>query len=94
MKLRQITVISQDVLSEGGRELATPCRRVAACGVLHNPYAGGPPVDDFSELVDLSVEAGHVLTARALEALGTLSRAAMARRSSSAQPAISNTAPA
>jgi hypothetical protein len=63
MKLRQVTVISQDVLSEGGRELATPCRRVAACGVLHNPFAGRPPIDDFSELVDLSVEAGRILTA-------------------------------
>jgi hypothetical protein len=72
MKLRQITVISQDVLSEGGRELAAPCRRVAACGVLHNPFAGRPAIDDFSELVDISVEAGRVLTARALEALGTL----------------------
>jgi hypothetical protein len=72
MKMRQITVISQDVLSEGGRELKTPCRRVAACAVLQNPHAGGAPIDDFSGLVDLSVEAGKVLTARALEALGDL----------------------
>jgi len=72
MKMRQITVITQDVLSEGGRELATPCRRVAACGVLHNPFAGLPPIDDFTTLVDLSVEAGRILTARALEALGKL----------------------
>jgi hypothetical protein len=72
MKFRQITVIAQDVLSEGGRELETPCRRVAACGVLHNPHAGKPPIDDFSGLVDLSVEAGKVLTARALAALGDL----------------------
>jgi hypothetical protein len=72
MKFRQITVISQDVFSEGGRELTTPCKRVAACGVLHNPHAGKPPLDDFTGLVDLSVEAGKVLTARALEALGTL----------------------
>ncbi|MBR1122256.1 amino acid synthesis family protein [Bradyrhizobium lablabi] len=72
MKFRSITVISQDVLSEGGRELASPCRRVAACGVLHNPHAGQPPLDDFTGLVELSVEAGKVLTSRALEALGTL----------------------
>lgn len=72
MKLRQITVITQDVLSEGGRELKSPCRRVAACGVLANPYAGKPPIDDFSDLVDISVEAGKVLTARAMEALGSL----------------------
>src|ERR1051325_3159542 len=69
---RQITVISQDVLSEGGRVLATPCRRVAACGMLHNPHAGGAPIDEFSGLVDLSVRAGEVLTERALAALKPL----------------------
>jgi len=73
MKLRQISVIVQDVLSEGGRELSSPCRRVAACGVLPNPYAGKASIDDFSELVDMSVEAGEVLTRRALEALGDIS---------------------
>jgi hypothetical protein len=72
MKFRQITVISQDILSEGERELSAPCKRVAACGVLHNPYAGLPPLDDFSSLADLSVEAGEVLTARALAALAPL----------------------
>jgi Amino acid synthesis len=72
MKFRHITVVSQDVLSEGGRDLATPCKRVAACGVLHNPHAGKSPIDDFTGLVDLSVEAGRVLTSRALEALGPI----------------------
>lgn len=72
VKFRHVTVIAQDVLSEGGRELVTPCRRVAACGVLTNPFAGKPAIDDFTTLVELSVEAGKVLTARALEALGSL----------------------
>jgi Amino acid synthesis len=72
MKFRQITVIGQEVLSEGGRELATPCKRVAACGVLRNPHAGSAPIDDFSELVELSVQAGKVLTERALAALSPL----------------------
>ena len=72
MRFRQITVINQEVLSEGGRELATPCRRVAACGVLTNPQAGRPPIDDFSELVELSFRADEVLTARALAALAPL----------------------
>jgi Amino acid synthesis len=72
LMFRQITVIAQDVLSEGGRALAAPCRRVAACGVLHNPHAGGPPIDDFSGLVELSFKAGEVLTARALAALTPL----------------------
>lgn len=70
MKFRQITLVSQEIFSEGGRELSAPCKRVAACGVLQNPQAGKPPIDDFTELVDLSVEAGKVLTTRALGALG------------------------
>lgn len=69
---RQVTVVSQDIYSEGGRELKTPSKRVAACGVLHNPHAGKAPIDDFAGLVELSVEAGKVLTARALETLAPL----------------------
>ncbi len=72
MKLRQVTVIVQDVLSEGGRELVRPTRRVAACGALQNPFAGGPSIDDFSRLAEISVEAGKILTDRALSALGEL----------------------
>jgi hypothetical protein len=72
MKFREITVISQAIFSEGGRELSTPCKRVAACAVLHNPHAGRPSIDDFSDLVELSVEAGEVLTSRAVAALQPL----------------------
>ena len=72
MELRKIAVFVDDVLSEGGRELASPTRRVAACGVIRNPFAGKPPIDDFAELVDISVDAGEVLTQRALEALGEI----------------------
>lgn len=72
MKFREITTIAQEILSEGGRALSTPCKRVAACGVLHNPYAGRPPLDDFADLVALSIAAGDVLTARALAALQPL----------------------
>ena len=72
MELRKIAIFVDDVLSEGGRELASPTRRVAACGVIRNPFAGKPPIDDFSELVDISVDVGEVLTQRALEALGEI----------------------
>src|SRR6516162_8061135 len=72
MKFREITVVAQEIFSEGGRELASPCKRVAACGVLHNPHAGEAAIDDFSGLVDLSVAAGEVLTAEALAGLGPL----------------------
>ena len=72
MTFRQITIISQDIFSEGGREVAGRCKRVAACGVLVNPHAGGPPIDDFSRLVELSYAAGEILTTRALRALRPL----------------------
>ena len=72
MELRKIAIFVDDVLSEGGRKLASPTRRVAACGVIRNPFAGKPPIDDFSDLVDISVDAGEVLTQRALEALGEI----------------------
>lgn len=72
MNMRQIYVTVQDIFSEGGRQVSSPARRVAACGVVHNPFAGMPPIDDFSELVDLSVEAGEILTKRALDALGDM----------------------
>jgi hypothetical protein len=72
MKFRQITLVSQEVFSEGGRELAVPSRRAAACGVVHNSHANRAPIDDFAELVDLSVAAGEILSARALDALGPM----------------------
>ena len=72
MELRKIAIFVDDVLSEGGRKLVSPTRRVAACGVIRNTFAGKPTIDDFSELVDISVDAGEVLTQRALEALGEI----------------------
>ncbi|MBN9488032.1 MAG: amino acid synthesis family protein [Alphaproteobacteria bacterium] len=72
MDIRQIAVISQEILSEGGRALAKPTRRVAAAAVLRNPFVG-QQLDDFSALVDLSVKAGELLTTRALAALAPLS---------------------
>jgi hypothetical protein len=72
MKIRSLTVISREISSEGGRELAAPTKRVAACAVLHNPFAGKPSIDDFTRLVEMSVEAGELLTTRALSAIAPL----------------------
>ena len=69
MELRQIVVQCQEVRSEGGRTPATPTLRAAACAVLRNPYAGGAPLDDFTPLVERSVEVGELLTQRALALL-------------------------
>jgi hypothetical protein len=72
MTIRQVILIDQEVRSEAGRAAAIPTRRVAACAVLANPFAARPAVDDHGLLVDLSVEAGTLLTERALTALGGL----------------------
>jgi hypothetical protein len=94
MKLRQITVISQDVLSEGGRELATPCRRVAACGVCITLLP-----DAFRSTISPSLSIFRSKPATFLprgrsKRSARLSLAATARRLLSALLAISNTAPA
>lgn len=68
MKIRQIVLIDQEILSEGGRETATPARRIAACAVVSNPFVG-VLLDDHIALVDLSVQIGAVLTEKALKAL-------------------------
>lgn len=72
MTIRQVILIDQEVRSEAGRATAIPTRRVAACAVLTNPFAGTPAADDHGPLVDLSVEVGTLLTERALKALGGL----------------------
>lgn len=71
MDIRQIVLIDQEVRREGARSVQPPTRRVAAAAVLRNPGVG-KDLDDFTELVDLSVACGEILTARALEALGPL----------------------
>jgi hypothetical protein len=71
-EIRQLVLVDQEVRREGGRDLAAPTRRVAAAAVLENPLAGKPFSEDLSELVDISVRAGKLLTERALEALAPL----------------------
>ena len=37
MQIRQTYLFVQEILQEGGRALAVPCRRVAACGATLGP---------------------------------------------------------
>ena len=77
MTFRQITTVTQEIFSEAGRALSAPCKRVAACGVMTNPHAGKPAIDDFSGLVELSLKAGEAQAQRAVLHLerGRLSKA-------------------
>lgn len=70
MAMRQIYLFDQEILSEAGRPVTPPARRVAAAAVLKNPLAGRGAVDDFGALADLSLEIGTTLAERALAALG------------------------
>lgn len=72
LEIRQVVLVDQEVWSEGGRQLAEPTRRVAACAVLRNPLAGQAGVEDLEGLVELSVQAGDLLAERALQALGPI----------------------
>ena len=72
MEIRQIVIIDHETWREAGREVAPPTRKVAACAVIANPFAGKPAQDDLAPMVELSVEVGTILTERALRALGDL----------------------
>lgn len=69
MELSRITVIEQEIWMHAGRAVAPPARRVAACGLLRNPFSGTPARDDHDALAELSVEAGEVLTEATLKRL-------------------------
>lgn len=69
MNIRDITIIEQETLASGGRTLAVPTRRVAACATIANPWAGRT-LDDHEPVVALSVEVGRLLAQKAAARLG------------------------
>lgn len=75
MNIRQIVVIEHETRQHAGRRVDPPARKVAACAVIANPFAGRAAQDDLSALVDLSAEIGAMLTERALQRLDAVPRA-------------------
>ncbi len=69
MKIRKLVTVVEEILSDGGRPVRRPLKKVAAVAVLENPFAGRY-VDDLAELVDAGEELGALLSKRATEALG------------------------
>lgn len=69
MEIRQIIMIEHETCRQAGRPVDPPARKVAACAVIANPFAGRPAQDDLTTLVDLSAEVGTLLTERALRRL-------------------------
>lgn len=69
MEIRKLVTIVEETLAEQGRQTEPRLRKVAAAAVVRNPYAGRYQ-EDLGEMVRFSEELGHLLGARAVEALG------------------------
>ena len=67
--IRKLAILLDETHREMGRDLARPIRRVVACAVIENPFAGRY-VEDLAELVAQGEELGALLAARAIAALG------------------------
>lgn len=63
------TIVEHKVI-EAGKLADTPLRRVAACAVIENPYAGRY-VEDLKPLIAASAELGRELAKLAVGAMGT-----------------------
>jgi hypothetical protein len=69
--LRKIVVNMEDVLIEGGRQVPRLNRIVVAAGVLKNPWADAPFVQDLKPAIDdIAPELAKVLVPRLVETIG------------------------
>jgi hypothetical protein len=68
IQIRKWATFRDEILSDGGRELDRPLRRVAVAVVCGNPYAGRWS-EDLTELIDFGEYLGDELMRRCQEAL-------------------------
>ena len=68
-KIRKLVTVVEETRTEMGLVVDPPTRRAAAIAVIENPFAGRY-VEDLSELIEVGEELGHMLTERAVAALG------------------------
>lgn len=71
LEIRTLFLQAEEIRTAGGtRDSGGPLRKVAACAVIRNPYAGKSWTPDLSALVEGSRKLGTLLGARAVELLG------------------------
>lgn len=70
MEILRLVTIIEDVLSEGGRKVETPYRRVAAAAVIKNPATGEKSGENQEQFFDIGKEIGYILTKAAMAPLG------------------------
>jgi hypothetical protein len=68
-KIRKLITVVDEVRLEQGRAVDPPLRRAAAVAVIENPFAG-QYIENLDPLIEMSVELGELLAARAVAALG------------------------
>jgi hypothetical protein len=69
IEIRKWATFREEILTDGGRALMRPLRRVAVAVVCSNPYAGRWS-EDLSELIDFGEYLGDEAMRRCQEALG------------------------
>lgn len=69
MNIRKIVIQVEETMSEAGRPVDPPSRKVTVAAVIANPYAG-KYVEDLAPLYDLGGQVSTLLVKRAMEALG------------------------
>ena len=67
--IRKLVTLLDETQREMRRDLPRPVRRVVACAVIENPYAGRYE-EDLALLIEQGAEPGALLAARAVAALG------------------------
>ncbi len=68
MNIRKIAVYKEIIRAEAGKQADPEITRVAAAGIIPNPFAGQFEFD-LSALFDAGAELGEILTSHALEIL-------------------------
>jgi len=78
MEIRKSIVSVEEVVTDGGKPLASPIHRATAVVVVKNPFAGRF-VDDLSPLFDVGFEIGAMFTKRLVDLYGAGAARILAR---------------
>jgi hypothetical protein len=71
LAIRKLVTVVDEALVEMGQQVSPPTRRAAAMAVIQNPFSGRFETD-LRELTEIGEELGHLLTEKAVAALGVL----------------------